>query len=179
MGCHRRIAIALLVCVHAPAPLACTRPRNDTPNDAPAPATSATPPDRLAPGEAAPGQEKAHDLLLPRGARIERNFGRSIVAFVPMSTELVANFVRQQADEPEAVVGPTMTLFPKLRVRGTTGSHWLRVEIVRADRNDMSNVTVDRIDEKPPIPAGKTNAELLKEVGLTPDGRPLDPQHLE
>lgn len=145
---------------------------------APAPVSS-VPPDRLAPGEAAPGQEHAYDLLLPRGARIERYFGKSIVAFVPMPAEKVANFVRTQADEADAVVGPTMTVFPKLRVRGAKTDHWLRVEIARAERTDMCNVIVDRVDDKPPPPVGKSNAELLKEVGLTPDGKPLDPKHLE
>lgn len=154
----------------------CRRSRPDTSEAKP---VASVPADRLAPGEAAPGQETAHELILPRGARIERAFAKSVYAFVPLPPEKLANFLRLQADEAEAVVGPTGTVFPKLRVRGAAPDHWLRVEISAAEGTDMSNLVVDRVDEKPPPPTGKTNAELMKEVGLTPEGKPLDPTKLE
>jgi hypothetical protein len=170
VGIHRRIIVIAAVLI------GCRR----TPSqNAPSPVAS-VPPDRLAPGEPAPGQQVAHDLVLPRGAKIERNFGNSIVAFVPWPAEKVANYVRTQTDatDLEAIVGPTGTVFPKVFVRGAKNDHWLRVEISRAERTDMSNVTIDRIENKPPPPK-KSNEELMKEVGLTPDGKPLDPKHLE
>lgn len=116
--------------------------------------------------------------MLPRGARIERAFGKSVYAFVPLPPEKVANFLRLQAEDTEAVVGPAGTVFPKLRLRGSGTDHWLRVEISSAAQAEMSNVIVDRIDDKPPV-VGKSNAELMKEVGLTPEGKPLDPTKVE
>lgn len=152
--------------------------RRSKPN-AVAPPPAASPGDRLAPGEAAPGQESVHGLMLPRGGKVERTFGKSSYAYVPLSPESVANYIRTQTDDTEAVVGPTGTVFPKLHVRGAPTDHWLRVEISAADRNDATNLVIDRVDEKPKPPPGKTNAELMKEVGLTPDGKILDPKHIE
>jgi hypothetical protein len=137
------------------------------------------PADRLAPGEAAPGQEKAHELLLPRGGKVERVFGKSVYAWVPTSAESVANYLRTQTDEEvPAIVGPSATVFPKFYVRGAAKDHWLRIEIV-SEKPESTNVIVDRVDEKPPPPTGKSNAELMKEVGLTPDGKILDPKRIE
>lgn len=168
MGIHRRIVVLAIL-------IGCRR----TPSQAAPSPVGSVPPDRLAPGEPAPGVELAHDLALPRGSHIDRQFGKSITAYVPWPAEKVANYVRTQTDQnPEGIVGPTGTVFPKVFVRGAKTDHWLRIEITRAERSDISNIIVDRIEEKPPPPK-KSNEELMKEVGLTPDGKPLDPKHLE
>ncbi len=173
MGRNHRVAITLLL---AGAALGCRRSK---PNDVATPPVASVPADRLGPGEAAPGQEKAHDLLLPRGGKVDRVFGKSVYAWVPGSPESVANYIRTQTDdEVAAIIGPSATVFPKFHVRGAARDHWLRVEI-SSDQTDTTNLIIDRIDDKPPPPAGKSNAELMKEVGLTPDGKILDPKRIE
>lgn len=63
------------------------------------------PPDRLAETEIAPGVERAFDLPLPRGTRIDARFGQSVTASVPASAEALANFVRRNATAGEAPAG--------------------------------------------------------------------------
>lgn len=173
MGRNHRVANVLFL---AGVALGCRRAK---PNDVATPPVASVPADRLGPGEAAPGQEKAHDLLLPRGGKIDRVFGKSVYAWVPSAPESVANYIRTQTDEEViAIVGPSATVFPKLKVRGALSDHWLRVEI-SSDKPDSTNLIIDRVDDKPPPPAGKSNAELMKEVGLTPDGKILDPKRIE
>lgn len=130
------------------------------------------PPDRLAETEIAPGVERAFDLPLPRGTRIDARFGQSVTASVPASAEALANFVRRNATAGEALVGPGGTVFPKVFVKGATDDHWLRVEIHATGAE--TKLVVDRVDAKPPVPLGSTQEEIMKKAGLTPDGK-LDP----
>jgi len=167
---------AVAVALAALTSLGCKRQK---PIDTTAPPVASVPADRLAPGEAAPGQEKAHDLLLPRGGRIERTFGKSIYAWVPLPPEQVASYIRTQADEADAVIGASGTVIPKLRVRGAEPGHWLRVEISTGARTDETQLVIDRVEDNKVIPTGKSNAELMRELGLNPDGTPIDPKHQE
>lgn len=144
-----------------------------------APSVSVSAPDRLAPGEAPPGQEKVYDLLMPRGAKIVQRFGPSVYVSVPTSPEAFANWVREQTDDPTAIVGPEATVFPKLHVRGADADHYLRVEVGRGERNDECSVIVDRREENVPPPPPMTNDEAMKKAGLTPDGKWIDPKHME
>jgi len=151
--------------------------KGDAPTKPPARGASSAP-DRLAEGEAPPGVEKAHDLLLPRGTVIERRFGTTIYARVPLSGEDMANSVRRQAVDPEALIGPEGTVFPKVVVKGASPDHHLRVEIMGPRFGGGTRVLVDRIEELPP-PQKLPTDEAMKKVGLTPDGKILDPTHFQ
>jgi hypothetical protein len=143
------------------------------------PSTSAVPADRLAPGEPAPGQEKVHELLLPRGAVVERRFGNSTYVHVPHSPEATANWVRGRAEDADGVVGPNGTVFAVVHVKDAPRTHHLRIEITGAG-SESATMVIDFIDDaKPPPPSGLSNEELMKKAGLSPDGKFLDPQHTE
>ena len=172
MGSDHRVAIFVVIALTT----ACKRERAPV---ATAPPVASAPADRLAPGEVPPGQEKAHDLLLPRGGKIERVFGKSVYAWVPLSPEAVASYIRGQADEADAVMGANGTVIPKLVVKGAFPDHWLRVEISTGARTDETLLVIDRVENRDPVPTGKSNAELMKAAGLNPDGTPIDPKHLE
>lgn len=146
---------------------------------APTTGGSATPPDRLATNEVAPGQEKAHDLVLPRGSTLDRKYGATVYATVPLAPEVAANWVRRQADGPEAVVGPSGTVFPKVFVTGAATDHWLRIEVARGGAVDESTLIVDRVENVPSPTTTLSNEELWKKAGFTADGKPLDPKHLD
>lgn len=168
-GAFRRAATCALL---VPLVVSCRRPAppgGGEPGQGP-------PPDRLAETEIAPGIERAFDLPLPRGARIDARFGASITASVSATPEALANFVRRHAVAGDAVVGPHRTVFPKVYVKGAKDDHWLRVEI-HATAGD-TKVVVDRVDARPPVPAGSTQDEIMKKAGLTPDGK-LDPKKLD
>jgi hypothetical protein len=152
------------------------------PEGAPPASSTAPPVDRLAPGEPAPGQEAVHGLLLPRGAAIDRRFGHSVYVRVPHSVGATAEYVRRQCDPIEgAVVGPTGTIFTVARVKGAPRTHHLRIEITAGERLlESALLVIDWIDdEQPGPPKGLSNDELMKKAGLTPDGKFLDPQHME
>jgi hypothetical protein len=172
VGRDHRIALLIVVGLLP----ACRKPRPSTET---APPVASIPADRLAPGEAAPGQEKAFDLVLPRGGKIDRVFGNTVYAFVALPPETVASYIRAQADEAMAVVGPTGTVIPKLHVRGAGPGYWLRVEITGGPRPDETLLVVDRVEDNKPMPSATTNEELMKEVGLTPDGKLLNPKRVE
>lgn len=139
------------------------------------------PPDRLAPGEAAPGQEKAHDLILPRGSRIDRVFGSSVYAWVPLPAEQVASYIRTQAEsgQLDAVIGASGTVIPKLQVKGAFPDHWLRVEISTGARTDETQLVIDRVENKNVVPTGESNEELMKKAGLNPDGTQMNSKNVE
>lgn len=152
------------------------RARSDAPPTAP---STTVPADRLAPGEAAPGQLKVHDLVLPRGSTIDRRFGNTTYVHVPHSPEVTANYVRSQSESADGVVGPSKTVFAVVHVKGADHGHHLRVEITNAWAEDAQMI-IDLVDDtRPTLPKGLSNEELMKKAGLAPDGKVLDPKHVE
>jgi hypothetical protein len=135
-------------------------------------------PHRLRPIGSRPVKERAHDLVLPRGSRIDRRYGTTVYATVPLAPEDLANWLRQECDDAEPIVGPTVTIFPSVHVRTAETGHKLRVEIAPGSRSDESSLIVDALQEQVP-PTPMSNEEAMKKAGLTPDGKWLDPKHLE
>jgi len=121
-----------------------------------------------------------HELLLPRGAKIERRFGNSTYVHVPHSPEATANWIRRYSDDADGVVGPNGTVFAAVHVKGAARSYHLRIEITGAAASESSAMVVDYVDDtKPTLPPTLSNEELMKKAGLTPDGKILDPKHIE
>jgi hypothetical protein len=179
VGSHHRIILFALAPL-ALSPASCRKPPPPRPTTTTAEAPSASAPDRLAPGEIAPGRETAYELLLPAGARIERKFGGTLHCSVPLPPETFANWVRSQSDEAEALIGPSGTIFTKVRVKGAAPGSHLRIEISPGAQVSDSQIIVDKLpDSPPPQVAPANNEEAMKKAGLTPDGKWLDPKHLE
>ncbi|MGZ3421759.1 MAG: hypothetical protein ACXWUG_01430 [Polyangiales bacterium] len=179
MGSDHRINLGILLALGLSSSMACRKtPPPGTVSTAPS--ASASAPDRLAPGEIPPGQQTAHDLLLPRGGTVDRKFGTSVYCTVPLPPESFANWVRKQSDEADALVGPSGTIFTTVRVKGAAPGHHLRIEITPGPHVGESSAVVDMLpDAPPPQVAPTSNEEAMKKAGLTPDGKWLDPKHLE
>jgi hypothetical protein len=178
VGSHHRITRAALLAFGLSSSACRKTPPSTT--TSPAPSQSASAPDRLAPGELPPGQESAFELLLPRGGKVDRKFGSTLYCSVPLAPEAFANWVRSQSDDAEALVGPSGTIFTSVRVRGAPPGHHLRIEIVPGVQTGDSAIIVDKLpDTPPPQVAPTSNEEAMKKAGLTPDGKWLDPKHLE
>ncbi len=154
--------------------VACRRASPPTTRAAPQPSAH----DRLAPGETPPGVEHAFELPLPRGARIDGRFGDEVVAQVPATIESFANRVRELAPHAEAVVGPNGTTFPDVVLPETPAKAHLRVTIIPYGDGRTTRVIVLRWTDPPPVPTA-SHDELMRRSGLTPDGKLLDPNHLE
>lgn len=153
------------------------KPRTD---GAPVAPSSSVAPDRLAPGEPAPGQDKVYGFILPRGSVIERRFGTTTYVNVPYPPEATANWVRRTAEDADGVVGPNGTVFAVVHAKGEPRTHHLRIEITGGALSERAQMVIDQIDDTRPLaPKGLSNDELMKKAGLGPDGKFLDPQHLE
>jgi hypothetical protein len=112
---------------------------------------------------------KAHDLLLPRGTKIDASFGTAVHADVPLPPEEVSNFIRAQSEDAVAVYGPNGTVFPNFHVKGADPGHHLRVELSVIGVAVGTHVLVDRIDERPEPPK-MPNDQAMEKAGLNPDG---------
>lgn len=172
MGLARRVVIGTLVSCSVAGASGCGR-------RAPAPAPpsvgsagSVAHHDRLAPGEIPPGVEKVFGLLLPRGAKIERDFGREVYAKVPLTPEEVATYVRERVPKAEPVVGPQGTLFPDFRVDETPEKGHLRLTIRATGDGRTSMMILERWEDPPPLKP-EPPAEAMRKVGLSPDGKQL------
>jgi hypothetical protein len=157
---------------------ACGRRSSPPPSRVAQPVASASAHDRLAPGEPAPGVEHAFELALPRGAWIDRRFGNEIYALVYESPEATASYFREALPGTEAVVGPNGTIFPSVSLAGAPPSSHLRVAIAPVGDGRTTRVTVTRWEDLPTATT-LSHDELMKRSGLSPDGKLLDPKHLD
>ncbi len=151
--------------------LACNRHEEAPPPPAAsAPARS----DHLDPNELLEGKEKAFALPLPRDLKVSFRFPSSVQAdgIVPM--EAVSNFFRQRVRDGNIQVGASETRFEKVRVPGEP-ARLLRIRIT-AERN-ICHAVID--DVTPPPDMTGNQADRMKQVGLTPDGKLLDKSHIE
>jgi hypothetical protein len=167
------IAIAMLSGASA-----CERRSSPPPPRVTQPMASGSAHDRLAPGEAPPGVEHAFELALPRGARIDRGFGNEIYAIVNGAPEVTATQFREALPGVEAIVGPNGTIFPNVTLAGAPAKSHLRISISAAGDGRTTRITVVRWED-PPTATTLSHDELMKRSGLTPDGKLLDPKHLD
>ena len=182
MGKHPRItaaaALVALVALTLPALAGCKGKSQVTP---PAPAASVTasaampPPDQLLPGEIAPGPEDAFGLAVPRRMRLLARFPDAVFAEGELPAEDVASYVETRVVAESVEKGPAKTVFLRAAVKDAPGRA-LRVEVIT---RGITTLLVVRDATRPPAKEGLTEAQRWKELGLTPEGQPLDPTTLE
>jgi hypothetical protein len=141
------------------------------------PAASATPVDRLAPGELIPGDQKAFAILLPRDVKIDQALTEVVFASGPVEATDLANYMRARVREGSVSVGASATVLDQVKAVDDP-SRLLFVRIFpgpmgRGARMEIRNVT------PPPLPDLPSPAERWKQMGLTPEGKVLDPKHLQ
>jgi hypothetical protein len=152
--------------------LSCKKPEGDPP-----PVASAAPVDRLAPGELIPGTKKAFAIVLPRDLTIDQALTEVIYASGPVGASDLANFIRSRVQDGDVSVGATATVFDHVRAIDDP-SRLLFIRIYpgpmgRGARMEVRNVT------PPPVPNLPSEEERWKQMGLSPDGKILDPHHLQ
>jgi hypothetical protein len=135
----------------------------------------ARPADHALRDEIAEGNEKAFGLPIPRQIQVIGRFDDVVFATGDVAPELVANYVRQRVIASHVETGPGKTVFTGVTLRADP-ARTLRVDVI--SRNGYTDLTV-RDETRPPAREGLTEAERWKAQGLTPNGAPLDPTHLE
>lgn len=139
----------------------------------------AGPTDHLAPGEAAEGREKAYGLALPQASSIRTRFDRTIGVVSPLSPDELASFVRARVKDGRVVAGVGSTRFEDVVVPSDPQRR-LTIDVRPTHLVDglRSEMTVRDVTP-PPVEPNLSEADRWKKAGLTPEGRPLDPKHLE
>lgn len=138
-------------------------------------ADAATPRDRLAPDELLEGTQKAFGLTLPRQVRVDQAFVDVVYASGEPRADAVANYVRARVRSGTVRVGAASTLFEHVQIPGSPGREY-SIRVAQGERGE--GCRIDLRDVTPPI-MPPTEAERWRAVGLSPQGKILDPTHLE
>jgi hypothetical protein len=134
------------------------------------------PVDRLAPNELEPGTVKAFGLIVPKSMRLERLYPDAAHIVGSVSPDAVANYVRQRVNASQVEIGAARTIFPAVHIKGGPPDRTFRIEIV-AERGKTRLVIRDITP--PQTVQGLSQAERWRQAGLTPDGKLLDPKHMQ
>lgn len=175
---HGRVALAALLLASA----ACRRDRGEPPSAAEvdAVATATRPPiDRLGPLELAEGSEDAFGLRLPRELRVTRRFPAAVHArSSTVTAAALSAYVRARVGEGTVLERDGMTRFENVRA-SRAPARLLRVEVRPTDVDSSDRVELLVQDVTPPPPPVGDPAERMRSIGLTPDGKLADPDHLQ
>jgi hypothetical protein len=150
---------------------------------APGPASSAAPTrpavplDHLAPDELAAGKTEVYGFPVPRDMEVESRIADRAYLSGRVSPEALANFVREQVVVSHVEIGAARTVFPMARIKAGPKDRLFTLEVL--PDGPRTRLVIKDVTPPPPPPPGLTDAERWRAAGLTPDGRPLDPQKLE
>jgi hypothetical protein len=134
-----------------------------------------TPADHLGPDELFEGNEQAFGILLPRGLEVERRLPGTVVASGPMKVHALVKYFQPRLQGGALREGETVATFEHLKAPGPEDAELaihIRVAIPR------TRVQIDRIPH-PPTAVLPDDSSRWRQVGLTPDGKLLDPKHLD
>jgi hypothetical protein len=169
---YAALACAALGCGKRPAP-------GPTPAPLPSAVSSASasplPADHALPGELAEGPESAFGLLLPRRMRVTARFPDAVFATGELPPDLVVAYVRQRVIAAQIQTGPAKTVFTRATTRSDPG-RMMRVDVI--GRGGATELFI-REETRPPAREGLSSDERFRQLGLSPDGNPLDPTRLE
>lgn len=157
----------------------------------PAPGPSAAPIDHLADDELAEGSSTAFGFPFPEQLRVSSRRGNRVAAWGPVPFEQVANYVRSRVEAQQTTTGPGKTLFERVTIRSPrplmksevtsidegTEEQVLRIDVSTTSRG-WTQIIVSRHVRKKPL-EGLTEDQRWERLGLTKDGRPVDPKKFE
>ncbi|MDI3282449.1 hypothetical protein [Polyangium sp. 15x6] len=147
---------------------------------APTGAPSAAPaprPDQLAPGELAEGTVDAFGLKLPRAMTVTAQFPDAFFARGSLRAEDVATYVKERVVVERVESVPPKTIFHGATAKSAPApARVLGIEVLT--RDDHTELVVRDVT-RPPAKDGLTEEQRWRELGLTPQGQPLDPTKLE
>ena len=139
------------------------------------PQASASPVDHLAPGELVEGREQAFGLMLPRDVRVKESFVDLVRAEAPVTVHSLVTYFAGHLEGGSLREGAQAATFERVKARGTAGPELL-VRIgtgLGGARIEIQKVTT------PPVEPLPDEAARWRRVGLTPNGKLVDPTHLD
>jgi len=175
LGAGRRLRSLIAAAALAAAVPGCKS--KGAPSDADASASG--PADRLAQGEIPEGRERAFSLPLPLRSKVKIRFKDNVLVESSHTPEELSNFVRARVKSGRVLIGATTTTFEDVVVPSEPTRH-LKIEIRQLTTMDgnRSEMVVKDVTPPPSNP-NETDADRWRKVGVTPDGKLLDPKHLQ
>jgi hypothetical protein len=174
----KRVRVALGV---AALGLACSKgsPSGDVvPEWSPAvaPVASSTPVDHLGPDELIEGPDRAFGVALPRGLTVEERYPDTVYASGPVTVHALVLYLRPRLQGGSLRESPTVATFEHVGTSGLPPNTDLSIHLtmgIGKTRVAISSTTL------PPAPVLPDEASRWRQAGLTPDGKILDPTHLD
>jgi len=142
---------------------------------APPPVTSAKPVDHLGPDELLEGSGRAFGLALPRGIEVERTFEDVVYAAGVPKVRSVVQYLRPRLRDGGFRQTDSTATFERVKIPGKPGQEF-EIKVARID--GRTRVEVRDVTPRP-VPDLPDEAARWRQVGLTKDGKFLDPTHVE
>lgn len=142
-----------------------------------APGAAASPPlDHLAPGELVEGTEQAFGLTLPRDVHVESSDRGDVRAVGLVTMHALVKYLRAHVQESDLEEGDTYAALHKVKLHGNPGELY-EMHLAPAGFRGTSLL----VQDVTPMPAPNLPDETSrwKAAGLTPNGKVLDPTHLD
>ena len=147
-----------------------------TPTPVQVAAPSAVPVDHLAPGELLEGTQQAFGVVLPRDVRIDRNEPGTVYASALVGVHPLVKYLRTRLLDSHLVEGDTFATFDHVKLHDKPGALY-HIDITATP---PSGARLEWDDVTPqPAPSLPDEAARWRQVGLTPQGKVLDPTHLD
>jgi hypothetical protein len=139
------------------------------------PEPSAAPADHLAPGELAEGSQTAFGVALPRDFLVRESYPDVVSATGPVSVHALVRYLAARLEGGSLREGAEAATFEHVAARGKPEPELLvRVtSVFGGSRLEMHKVT------HLPAPSLPDEASRWRQAGLTPQGKIIDPTHLE
>ncbi len=144
-----------------------------------APAASsaeAVPTEHLAPDELVEGTQDAYGIKLPRGMDVTGRLNDRVFATGYFQVHPLVQYFRARLQDGELREGKESATFEHVKVPGKPGVE-LAIRVTPATTGGMDVTVMDTT--KPPAPDLPNEEARWKAVGLTKDGKVLDPKHLD
>jgi hypothetical protein len=163
-----------LVVAALPSVAGCKR-KDEAPPAPPAPTASTK--DQLARDEIPEGRERAYTL--PLHSAIKARFPGSVHVASSHSQEELSNFTRARVKDGKSSSGASETRFENVTVKADP-TRVLTIEIRTAPISGEYRSQMVVSDVTPvPVDSSETDADRWRKAGLTPDGKLLDPKHMQ
>src|SRR5262249_16130138 len=145
-----------------------------------APPTPSAPIDQALPGELAEGPERAFGLAIPRRMRVTAHFPDEVHAIGDVPPEALSSYIHERivAGRVEGGAAKVVLLESHVKSGVDAGGPGTAVRVEVTVQGNHTELLV-RDETRVPPSDNLTPDERLKRHGLTPDGKLLDPTHLE
>lgn len=136
--------------------------------------TESKPLDHLAPNELAEGTEKAFGLTLPKGVHLDAQFPDQAWAHGDVSYTSLVEYVHTHVRGGSMMKRDDGAFFQKVSLPDDPK----RVLSIRVQHRGEKSASLSLADETPPDLPPASPEEEMRQVGLSKDGKILDPKNL-